>query len=251
MRDIHDSLMFSTSACPATAPTLGLAKCCTRMRRASGSSIESESTNAMISASVARMPAAIAARLPRFSGKLDHPDAAAGVALDLAHLDQRAVGRAVVDGHELELVGRVVELQQRPQRLRDRLLLVEARHDDRHARLDPVVLPRAVEEAQQEARQDVDRDAQPVDGEERIADQELDEERLVDDDPGDDRQQVGERERPQALLDRQRKRAAARRLSRLVELPGLGHQSEKTSWPSDDSMLYVQSRIRGQSASQP
>ena len=69
MRVSQVARTLSTSAWPHTAPTFGSWKACTRMRIASFSSTESESTKAQISASVTRMPAAMAARLPRFSGK--------------------------------------------------------------------------------------------------------------------------------------------------------------------------------------
>ena len=61
--------MFRTSACPVTAATRGSTNGRTISRRASGATDESESTKQMISASVARMPAAIAARLPRLCEK--------------------------------------------------------------------------------------------------------------------------------------------------------------------------------------
>ena len=93
-----------TSAWPAIAPTFGSAKPCTSARIASGSSTLSESTKATISASVARMPAAIAARLPRFSGKsITRTRRLAGG--DRSDLGQRAVGGAVVDDDDLELLG--------------------------------------------------------------------------------------------------------------------------------------------------
>jgi hypothetical protein len=60
---------------------------------------------------------------------------------DRVELAQRAVRRAVVDGDDLELVRRVVEREQRAQRLGDRRLLVERGHHDRDVRLDPGRLP--------------------------------------------------------------------------------------------------------------
>ena len=60
---------FSTLACPHTAPTRRSASGWTSLRSASGAITESESTNATTSAVLSRMPAAIAARLPRFTGK--------------------------------------------------------------------------------------------------------------------------------------------------------------------------------------
>ncbi len=53
---------------------------------ASGSTTESESTNTITSAAVARMPAAIAARLPRFSGKSITLHAPVGSGGDALHL---------------------------------------------------------------------------------------------------------------------------------------------------------------------
>ena len=182
---------FCTSACPQTAPTRSSAKPCTSLARAFGSRTLSESTKARISASVARMPAAMAARLPRFWAKsmtVTRPPASSATARISR---ERPVGRAVVDRDQLQLLGRVVQRQERAQAGGDRLLLVEAGHDDGDPGLDAAILGGSIREREGETRQDVDRHHQPVDAEVEVGRDLGDEQDLVGDDHGDDRHQVG------------------------------------------------------------
>jgi hypothetical protein len=123
-------------------------------------------------------------------GEVDHLHAPVGLGRDAPHLGERVVGGAVVDRHQLELLRRVVELQKRAQRVRDRLLLVEAGHHDRDLRLDPPVRPRTVEEAEHEARDDVGGDRHRVHAEEHVVEQQPGERRLVGHHGGEQQHQV-------------------------------------------------------------
>ena len=97
-------------------------------RSASGSSVESESTKHTISASVARMPAAIAARLPRLWEK--RIACRFGKRRAANAIRSRCVGRAVVDGEHGEQLRRVVEREDGGERRLDRGLLVHGRDHD-------------------------------------------------------------------------------------------------------------------------
>jgi hypothetical protein len=222
MRESHESSGLATSAWPQIAPTRSSAKPCTRRRSASGSTLLSESTKARISASVA---------LAAVGAEVDHAHARLLVR-DLDHPLQRLVGRAVVDGHQLELLRRVVEREQRAQRVGDHLLLVEGRHHDRDVRLDAGVARRAVGQRQQEAARDVRDDDQAVGHQRDVAAAVAEPQPVVGDGEGEqDRQVDGGGDARSAVGEAGRRMTAGRR--RRV-LGSVGHVAQ-TRWRGPSS----------------
>ena len=136
--------------------------------------------------------------LPAVLREVDHLDARLVVGNRPDPLE-RCVRRAVVDDDYLELVLRIVECQDGPDRVRDGGLLVESRRDDSDRRLDSRVPRGPIDDAEQKPADDVRADHEPVHGEVRVDPDHLDERDLVDDDRDQQRDEVDERHRPCAV----------------------------------------------------